>query len=1619
MNSTLTEPIESEQEVPVVLSPPPGLPPGETVEQVTLVLDRQQPCFFEAPLETALAALCLRTLTLLNGGETPPILWQIGASFHLLPGDARDQEALTAALQNPCLDPPAANVVIGSAPTAPVSAACLITFFADPQTVTLTVTAAPELGAGFAALLTRYLHHGAACPSDTRGNVLLPAADRRLLLETWQPKTPEPHRCKPLHEQFSAWAALFPDHPAVQSRDLSWSYGLLDQQSNFLACILRETLDVQTGDLVAVYPDRRAYLPLQLLATLKAGGVYLPLDPEAPQQRLAFMLSDAAPKVVLCYGRPPGVIEDCDAKVVRLDRLVWHGQHRGSNAPCTGRDLAYTIYTSGSTGHPKAVQVQHDQFDSMIHAQIAGFGVHQESRVLQMASPAFDASLSELFLALLSGAALVIAESADVANHGRLRKLIADFAVTHATFPPAYLHELSDAALEPLQTIITAGEAPIQEDSLRWAQSKRVINAYGPTETAVCAAFFTVPADFDPGQTLPIGRPLPHLRMYIVDEQGDLLPPGVVGELCIAGRGVARGYLHRPELQARKFSADPFHPGETWYRSGDLAYQRADGLFVFVGRRDDQVKINGYRVELGEIKGQLERRPAVDEALVVVARNQQERGALIAYIVLKKGQRLNAENHPRRQLAKVLPQHMLPHHFIVLDQFPRNSSGKIDRKALPHVTRGGDTPYLAPRTEVERLLVKLWQAVLDQTNIGVNDHFFELGGDSLTAIHFISSLPESIHGFTIADLFHFPVLKELAAEIEKQQPTWNPAAEPAKPQRLHDTRFLLNPHQRDLLADGAKKAGLVIAVTRPLLKPDPSLLEQAATYVQQQHPGLARVFDDRERARLCQAPARIHLLPATDEDPRFAVQQAFDHEQLPLWAIYLIGDSHLAIAATPLLCDEQDMLVLRRDLEQAYRDLAAERPVHFAQNPPNPLLVLDRYQAPAARISIPSPPALPTESVTFGHTWTRSQTRGLLIGAGKPFRCRAVELVAAALAQLAHAEPGWGLPHLVWLRDAVRRVTAGPDYSHAVAGHTRLVALPLPHHGDDWPAWIRATKENNRRRESWPTRLHQDQAAIHLIWCDRLDTDLPEQNLLGELDGSPSRVGTRFNSARFPLSLRFWVWQGQLHLRGTLNWETIRCDGTVFAQRLAAGIDAMVERCCSRKTTWPTPSDFGITHLDLATFDSLLAAQQVDAGEVADLTTTSAWQSSILRDEADAGKPCYLRQHSFRLRGKLEIDAAERAWTGLTQRHAVLRTAFLVPTDGPALQWTRKRFNPPLRWVDLSHYRDAEQIERAQEQKRRQRDQAQRETLLDIMFLRYGRDDHEMVLWLHPLLGDTRSMQHLLDEWLISYQAFLDGEAPKLSHRPPFRDYTHWLHDRNREGALAFWQDYLNETEPQLLSAPEPEAPLHRRFTITWPETLVSRLRHWSTQRGLSMNAALKALWGLSLARQGQRPDPVFGTTLSGRPEALGEAQTMLGLFQVLVPWCMHLDREHDFAELVRHTQNLTAEMERLTPLPLEQITPDQAMFDHILLLEPAWQPPDVVPTLTMTPHYQFEHYPFALNTFVTIGAEIQWRLAFDHHRIQEDMVHSLVSSCESILLRILDEGEASLSDLGLVPKQG
>ncbi|MFB6456932.1 amino acid adenylation domain-containing protein [Chitinophaga sp. Hz27] len=578
--------------------------------------------------------------------------------------------------------------------------------------------------------------------------------------------------CKLFEDQ----ATKFPENTAVVYGGTKLSYRELEEQANRLANYLQENIPAGKDQLVGIMLDRSANMIIAILAVLKAGRAYVPIDPELPPDRKSYIFQDTGIKMLItqmdylmALDYYTGDMFAIDVQLDILDNLA-----TPPAAAPQPQDLAYVIYTSGSTGKPKGVMVEHKGIVNTIIAQRDELVIKEHMNGLQFASFSFDASVSETFIILAAGATLHIIPEGDKKNISLLEKYIRDHHIDIATLPPACLRLMDVNAINSLGCLITAGEAAIRSKADEFAQTGTYYNAYGPTETSICATMYRHrPGILAEGNPVPIGQPIANTVVYIFDQYRLPVPIGVAGEIFVGGRGLARGYWNNPALTAERFVPDPFHADARLYRTGDLGRWLPSGQMEFIGRADNQVKVNGYRIELGEIEEILSGIHFIKEATVVVLKDKDDNNNLVAYYVASTTAIANISEEIRRVLAAHLPAYMVPGYFVALDHLPLNTSGKVDRKLLPDpVELSADTKvaYVAPRNDTERQLAEIWEEVLGWQQVSVIDDFFQLGGSSLKAMVMIKKMMDKT-GFMLSmkSIFTERTIAGIAAAMQIAQ----------------------------------------------------------------------------------------------------------------------------------------------------------------------------------------------------------------------------------------------------------------------------------------------------------------------------------------------------------------------------------------------------------------------------------------------------------------------------------------------------------------------------------------------------------------------------------------------------------------------------------------------------------------------------------------------------------------------------------------------------------------------------------------------------------------------------------------------------------------------------------
>jgi aspartate racemase len=614
---------------------------------------------------------------------------------------------------------------------------------------------------------------------------LMTEAERHQLLEEWNDTRTDYSSDQCIHKLFEAQVERTPDKVAVVFRDEKLTYRELNQRANQLAHHLKR-LGVGQETPVGIYVERSLEMVVGLLGILKAGGAYIPLDPIYPRERLAFMLEDARVSVLLTEDRLAAALPEHKAELVCLDTDWIKITREGTKNPVnrvTSDDIAYVLYTSGSTGKPKGVVIPHRAICNHMLWMQKEFGFDQTDRILQKTPFSFDASVWEFYGPLLAGGQLIMAQSDGHRDGNYLVETIIDQKITTLQLVPSQLQMLLDiGGLEnchSLQRVFCGGEALSVELVNRLVTAlptADLINLYGPTEATIDTTCWTY--QNQPNLvTVPIGRPIANVQVYILDPDLNPVPIGVRGELYIGGAGVGRGYLNRPVLTTQKFIQDPFsdEPGARLYKTEDIARYLPDGNIEFLGRIDDQTKLRGYRIELGEIEVGLSRHPSVSEAIVVVREDTPGDRRLVAYIKPTE-EAVPTSQQLRQALSQKLPEYMIPSTYIILDAWPLTPSGKIARQALPapeQARPGLERVFVTPQDLLELQLTEIWEEVLDVQPVGIRDNFFELGGHSLLAVRLFAQIEEILdRNLPVGLIFQAPTVEQLAGMLRREG--WSP-----------------------------------------------------------------------------------------------------------------------------------------------------------------------------------------------------------------------------------------------------------------------------------------------------------------------------------------------------------------------------------------------------------------------------------------------------------------------------------------------------------------------------------------------------------------------------------------------------------------------------------------------------------------------------------------------------------------------------------------------------------------------------------------------------------------------------------------------------------------------------
>ncbi len=1465
----------------------------------------------------------------------------------------------------------------------------------------------PQTVEGLAASLRTLLTQIATDPDRRLADLPLvdPEQGRHVLERFGGPATRAPHRTLP--DVFQEQAARTPDAPAVLAGAERLTYRQLNERANRLA---RTLVEAGTGPerFVALALPRTADLVVALLAVLKSGAAYLPVDPGYPAERIAFLFDDVRPDAVVTSteigGRLPDgpferiVLDDpaCSARLAAVSSADPRDDERhGALLPA---HPAYVIHTSGSTGRPKGVVVAHQSVVALTDWAAVELGDRGLGHVVASTSLNFDVSVFEILSPLLCGGRvelvpdlLALAERPGPWRAGLLSAV------------PSALGRLlaEDTVRAAADTVVLAGEG-LPARTVRQVRAAipgcRVMNIYGPTEATVYATAWTCdPAD--PDRDPPIGRPVGGARAYVLDHRLRPLPVGAPGELYLAGTGVARGYLGRPGLTASRFLADPFGPaGSRMYRTGDVVRWTPEGDLVYLGRTDDQVKVRGFRIELGEVEAALAHHPRVAAAAARVVESGGHR-RLVAYAV-PQGREALEPAALRSFLARTLPDHLVPSLVVPLKRLPLGATGKLDRRALPEPVwtapaTGGGMP---PRTDTERTLAAIWSEVLGVPDVGAQDNYFALGGDSILGIQIVSAARRAGLALTPRHLFEHQTVAELAAAAE-DLPVQAVTAE----QGAVVGETPLTPVQHWLFdtLTGDPSAFTQAVCFHLAADPDESLLRAALAAVLEQHDALRLRFtplgDGRWRQRGAAPGGAPHLetheLPegsARELDSRLReladrLASGFDLATGPLLRAAVCrpgGDRRpvLLLAAHHLVVDAVSWRVILEDLDAAYQALRAGSAVDLGPKTTSFRAWATRLAGHTAAGGFDDELAhwqglngcaeLPTD-LTGGNTAQHEETltagldeeltRRLLHDVPEVYRTRVNDVLLCALGRVLARWTGQDRVAVVLEGHGREELFDDVDLSRTVGWFTTMfpVALTIPPEADTG-AVLKSVKESLRAvprggvgygalRHLHPTagaRLPEP-PRIAFNYLGQQDWSAAPGGLLhtqyGTLAGGMDRAGERphlidvLGQVRGKRLEFTWSYSREVHRRETV---------ARLAAEMADELREIVRHCAAPGAGGRTPSDFPLAPLDQAAVDRLVGTGR-DVVDVYPLTPTQT--GMVVHGMDEPGQRLYVEQITFVVDGVRDTRLLAAAWQHVVDRTPVLRTAVILNGAPVPLQVVHRTATVPVTehdWSGLPPRERETELERLLAADRARGLALDSAPLLRVTLVRLGPDEVRVVWTFHHVLLDGWSVFHVLSDVMAGHAALARGVEPRLPERRPFADYVAWLAGRDTDRAVEHWKQTLAG-----MTAPTPLPYDHRPAqgavarSGTWlsqrlDAAQTARLTQYARRHRLTLGTVVQGAWALLLSRWSGEREVCFGTTVSGRPADLSGADTITGLFITTLPARITVDGGARCDTWLREVQEARAEDRRFDHLPLTelhdfaQLPGGTSMFDSLLVFE-------------------------------------------------------------------------------------
>ncbi|MEQ8168837.1 MAG: amino acid adenylation domain-containing protein, partial [Candidatus Eremiobacterota bacterium] len=1519
-------------------------------------------------------------------------------------------------------------------------------------------------------------------PEDLLKNIdIVSEKEKHLLLNTFNDTCHDVPKEKTIHELIESQVALNSERTAVVYKDDKLTYGELNEKANKLAHFLRRE-GVTRDSRVGIFLDRSCHMIVSILAVLKAGGAFVPIDPHYPSDRINYIISDSGSIMLITEPSLAGNLNSSVKIVDVTDSAIYTGESDNLPFINTSHDLVYMIYTSGSTGQPKGVMIEHHSLVNLCCYYKNTYSFSEHDNMAKYVSFGFDASIPEIFPALISGSGIHIIPEEIRLSPSKLNEYFERNDVTLAILPTQFGEQFM---------LLTDNR------SLRWLelggdklktfkkQNYTVVNGYGPTEYTVCTSDFVIDKYYE---NIPIGKPIYNTKVYILDKYGKITPAGIPGELCVSGEGVARGYLNREELTEEKFVKNPFISGERMYRTGDLARWLPDGNLEFLGRIDAQVKIRGFRIELGEIEEALKKIDPVKDAVVIDRIDKQGNKYLCAYYI--SDIKLKSSDL-QKELSLFLPDYMIPSCFLKIDEIPVTSHGKIDRKALPVPSQSdlaSHETYVAPRNEREEILAVIWKEVLNCDRVGIYDNFFSLGGDSIMSIQIAARANnEGIH-ITASTILRNPTIASLSSEIKEKSAVTGE-------QDILSGDVPLIPVQEWFFEREFTELNYFNQSFLFTLKQDVAaeVIEKTLNILQTHHDGLRLRFkftDGEEEQDTCpgtqgkwlqwyESPEKSHIPVETAELSAISAQSEFITEKCTsiqsslditegptVRAVMFKGHSdgrdRLFIAVHHLCIDMVSWRIIIEDFHSIYRSISCSETPSL---PPKTSsyrewsFALRKYNAEAHRDYwfnvLRDIPTLPVEYKESKFSDIREykvrlpvQETDLLINEiSSVYNTQINDILLSAL--LLAFNRALNVPEVIINLEGHGReeITEEVDLSRTAGWFTSIFPVRLKSSSREPGTIIKSVKEILR---SVPDKglsygvlryLSEDKEDLKKLECRRVGF-----NYLGQIDssildgellcGTEESVGPSVspeNGIINLLDMNGFVSKGILSMMFTYSsniWkeETVKHIGDSFIESLKE----IIEHCVKTEGKHFTPSDFPLAAVTQSFLDTITESSSVES--IYGLTPLQ--EGMLFHTIYAPGSDEYSMQIYWHYREDIDEGALRASWEKVISRHTILRSAFvwhdmekpaqIVYRDVP-IPWHRED------WTSLQNIE--EKLEKYLLSDRNAGFDLTKPCLMRFHLIKLEPDHYIFVWTSHHIIQDGWSLPVITGEVTACYRAFIENKQVELPESPPYEEYIKWFRNVKKSETEKYWKEYvkgfsvptpLNIGRRSVKSDSHGYMPNVKETGDFYPESFAAQVSEFAKDHKITINILLQMAWAIVLSKYSGYSDVLFGATVSGRPAELRGVENMVGLFINAVPVRTRIDENINIISQLAEAHESFQTSSNHFMISLNEIksftdlSPDSPFFDSIFVYQnyPIRDVKGTHEKLNPVDLGAFERTNYSITLSCGMTEKISMRVLYDGDTFEESVIKRLIAHIYEAALWIMKNPEKSIKDAEIIPQR-